>query len=40
LTDQIERVGIGSTIELATQRDGRTKTVRMRVADVGDPAKR
>jgi S1-C subfamily serine protease len=39
LTDQIERVGIGSTIELATQRDGRTKTVRMRVADVGDPGK-
>ena len=36
LTDQIERVGIGSTIELATQRDGRTKTVHMRVADVGD----
>jgi S1-C subfamily serine protease len=40
LTDQIERVGIGSTIELATQRDGQTKTVHMRVADVGDPAKR
>jgi 2-alkenal reductase len=39
LTDQIERVGIGSTIELATQRDGQTKTVHMRVADVGDPAK-
>jgi 2-alkenal reductase len=36
LTDQIERVGIGSTIELATQRDGQTKTVHMRVADVGD----
>ncbi|MBV8746586.1 MAG: trypsin-like peptidase domain-containing protein [Xanthobacteraceae bacterium] len=36
LTDQIERAGIGSTIELATQREGKTTTVRMRVADVGD----
>ncbi len=40
LSDQIERAGIGSTIELATQRDGKTKTVRMRVADIGnDPEK-
>jgi 2-alkenal reductase len=39
LTEQIEQTGIGSTIELATQRDGKTKTVRMRVADIGDSTK-
>ncbi len=36
LSDQIEQAGIGSTIELSTQRDGKPKTVRMRVADIGD----
>jgi 2-alkenal reductase len=40
LTDQIEQAGVGNTLELATQRDGKTKTVRMKVADLSERSKR
>jgi 2-alkenal reductase len=40
LTDQIEQAGVGNTLELATQRDGKTKTVRMKVADISERSKR
>jgi 2-alkenal reductase len=40
LTDQIEQAGVGNTLELATQRDGKTKTVRMKVADISEQSKR
>jgi 2-alkenal reductase len=40
LTDQIEQAGVGNTLELATQREGKTKTVRMRVADISETRKR
>jgi S1-C subfamily serine protease len=35
LTDQLEAVGAGSTIELSVARNGRTSTVQTKVADVG-----
>jgi 2-alkenal reductase len=40
LSDQIEQAGVGNTLELAMQRDGKTKTVRMRVADISEARKR
>jgi S1-C subfamily serine protease len=40
LSDQIEQAGVGNTVELAMHRDGKTKTVRMRVADISEARKR
>jgi S1-C subfamily serine protease len=40
LNDQIEQAGVGNTLELATQREGKTKTVRMKVADISERSKR
>jgi 2-alkenal reductase len=34
LSDQLDQTGIGNTIDLSVQRQGRTRTVRLQVADV------
>ena len=34
LSDQLDQAGVGSTIDLSVQRQGRTRTVRLQVADV------
>jgi 2-alkenal reductase len=34
LSDQLDRTGVGNSVELSVQRQGRTRTVRVQVADV------
>ena len=40
LTNQLERVGIGRTIDLAVRRDGKTATMAVNVVDVDQPPRR
>jgi 2-alkenal reductase len=35
LTDQLEQIGVGKTVELSIKRDGKTTSVNMQVADIG-----
>lgn len=35
LSDQVDQTGVGNSLELSVQRQGRTRTVRVQVADVG-----
>ncbi len=35
LTDELERNGVGKTVRLTVQRDGRTRTVETEVVDIG-----
>jgi 2-alkenal reductase len=35
LTDQLEQIGVGKTVELSIKRDGKTTSVSMQVADIG-----
>jgi 2-alkenal reductase len=35
LTDQLEQVGVGKTVELSIKRGGKTTSVNMQVADIG-----
>jgi hypothetical protein len=37
LTNQLERVGIGGTIDLTVRRDGTTATMGVNVVDVDQP---
>jgi 2-alkenal reductase len=34
LTDQLEQIGVGKTVELSIERDGGTKSVQIQVADI------
>jgi S1-C subfamily serine protease len=34
LTDQLEQIGVGKTVELSIKRDGGTKSVQIQVADI------
>ncbi|KLK94282.1 2-alkenal reductase [Microvirga vignae] len=40
LTDQLERAGVGQSVALKVMRDDRTRTVEVRVIDVGEVAQR
>ena len=40
LTNQLERVGMGRTIDLAVRRDGKTTTIAVDVVDVDQPQRR
>ena len=40
LTNQLERVGIGGTIDLTLRRDGKTATMGVNVVDVDQPPRR
>jgi hypothetical protein len=37
LTHQLERIGIGGTIDLVVRRDGKTTTMAVDIVDVGQP---
>jgi 2-alkenal reductase len=35
LTDQLERVGVGSSVALTVRREGRSRTVDVAIVDIG-----
>jgi 2-alkenal reductase len=38
LTDRLERTGVGNTVQLRVMRDNRSRTVDVRIVDVGEQA--
>jgi S1-C subfamily serine protease len=38
LTEQLEQIGVGKTVELSIKRDGGTKSVQVQVDDIGRQA--